>query len=575
MAACLLALLLPAWVFALNLGDITLKSAPGEPLEAEIPLSGVSADDQERLSVGLADVAGFRWAGIEWTPALSLLQFELRRGADGVDHIRVYSAEALQLPVLHFLLKVAWSRGRLFREYALELDTSPYNTAPTLADGAPGDDRQDTRESRRYEVTRDDTLWGIARALRPDSSISIQQTMLALLRANPGAFSRNNINWLKAGATLWMPSDFELQALSAAEAFAEVLAQNNGWREARGLPTVAPGWLADTGTSAADAGLRLVAVSAEGLEEDDVAAVAADGTSREQEQERERERELALANEQVEGLSQENVELQARLSEAETIIDDLRRLVELKDDELAALQAQTLSEQGGEPGPDLVARAEAAYDAAIEALGGAKMKSIHDGIKAYWQLALAGLAALLVLAGWWLLRKKPGETGAHKPDGDVDGSVEAAPGAHEAPPDDETPEHIEAAGQDLTGDVKEGEEDAARDTDPEAAEAHNADEPGDADAGTPTGLAGAEPATAEVAGAEDGMSEQDTAAGQGEEEAYLEEGDRVQNKIDLARAYLELGDSENARTILDEVLSEGNAGQREEARQLLAQANAE
>ena len=51
-----------------------------------------------------------------------------------------------------------------------------------------------------------------------------------------------------------------------------------------------------------------------------------------------------------------------------------------------------------------------------------------------------------------------------------------------------------------------------------------------------------------------------------------EEEDMVQNKLELARAYLELGDGENVRSILQEVLSEGNAAQREEARQLLEQA---
>ena len=71
---CLLALLTPAWAFALNLGDIELKSGPGEPLEAEILLSDIKADEQDSLSVGLADVAGFRWAGIEWSPVLNQLQ---------------------------------------------------------------------------------------------------------------------------------------------------------------------------------------------------------------------------------------------------------------------------------------------------------------------------------------------------------------------------------------------------------------------------------------------------------------------------------------------------------------------
>ena len=480
---CLLVLLAPAWVFALNLGDINLKSEPGRPLEAEIPLSGVSAEEQDSLSVGLADVAGFRWAGIEWSPALNQLQFELTRGADGADYIRVHSDEAVRTPVLHFLLKVAWSRGRLFREYTLELDTPPSVSGDTPAAAVAVEDdwkdaRAAVRETRRYEVVRNDTLWEIARELRPDSSVSIQQMMLALLRTNPDAFSHGNINWLKAGADLWMPSDFEMQALSAADAFAEVLVQNNVWREARGLPAVDTGWLAGTGTIAVDGGLRLVPVGEGDLEDDSVAAAEADGASREQA--------LALANEQVEELSQENIELEHNLAEAETIIEDLRRLVELKDDELAALQGQSVGEDA-DPGPGLTERLKSFHDATI--------KPAYNLARDNWYIVLAGLALLLV--GWLLLRRRAAR----------------APKGFSVP-----------AASVRTDFVK-------------------------------------------VTRPEEAASPPEDDAQQEEEE------DQAQNKLDLARAYLELDDTENARAILNEVISEGNAAQREEARQLLEQAN--
>ena len=509
---CLLVLLAPAWAFALNLGDIDLKSGPGEPLEAEIPLSGVSADEQDSLSVGLADVAGFRWAGIEWSPALNQLQFELKRGADGADYIRIHSDEAVRAPLLRFLLKAAWSRGRLFREYTLELDTPPYDSGDTPADAATAvaDDWQDARaavrESRRYEVVRGDTLWEIARELRPDSSVSIQQMMLALLRTNPDAFSNDNINWLKSGADLWMPSDFEMQALSAAESFAEVLVQNNVWRQARGLPAVDTGWLAGTGTIAVDGGLRLVPVGEGDLEGDSVAAVEQDGASRDQA--------LTLANEQVEELSQENIELEDKLTEAGTIIEDLRRLVELKDDELAALQAQGITEQA-EPGPDLSERIGAAYDSAVEALSGPMYESAYNRVRDYWLVALACVA--LLLAGWLLLRRK----------------LTRAPKGFSVPAASVRPDFVKVTRDEKTVD---SDEDDVEETEPAA--------------------------TGETEAGEEGLS------GTAEDEE-----DTVQNKLDLARAYLELGDTENVRAILDEVLSEGNAAQREEARELLEQAN--
>ena len=563
---CLLVLLAPAWAFALNLGDISLKSGPGEPLEAEIPLSGVSVDEQDSLSVGLADVAGFRWAGIEWSPALNRLQFELKRGADGADYIRVHSDEALRTPLLRFLLKVAWSRGRLFREYTLELDVPPDTYEDTGTDAGAqtgagpaaeddwGEVRTAVRESRSYEVARNDTLWEIARELRPDSSISIQQMMLALLRTNPDAFSNGNINWLKAGADLWMPSDFEIQALSAAEAFAEVLVQNNVWREARGLPAVDTGWLAGTGTIAVDGGLRLVPVGEGDLEGDSIAAVEPDGASRQQA--------LALANEQVEELSQENIELGDKLTEAETIIEDLRRLVELKDDELAALQAQGITEQA-EPGPDLSERIGTAYDSAVEALSGPMYESVYDRVREYWLLALACMA--LLLAGGLLLRRKLARApkGFSVPAASVRPDfVKVTRDKKTAVSDEDDVEETEPAAIDET--VSPAEDDiqqAGGDTeDPDVADDMEEAVPGAED---------------EVEAEKDGLSDEAEAEVEEEDlsDEIEDEEDLVQNKLDLARAYLELDDAENVRAILDEVLAEGNAAQREEARELLEQVN--
>ena len=578
---CLLVLLAPAWAFALNLGDISLKSGPGEPLEAEIPLSGVSADEQDSLSVGLADVAGFRWAGIEWSPALNRLQFELKRGADGADYIRVHSDEALRTPLLRFLLKVAWSRGRLFREYTLELDVPPDTYGDTGTDvgaqtGASpaaeddwGDVRAAVRESRSYEVARNDTLWEIARELRPDSSVSIQQMMLALLRTNPDAFSNGNINWLKAGADLWMPSDFEMQALSAAEAFAEVLVQNNVWREARGLPAVDTGWLAGTGTIAVDGGLRLVPVGEGDLEGGSVAAVEPDGASRQQA--------LALANEQVEELSQENIELGDKLTEAETIIEDLKRLVELKDDELAALQAREITEQA-EPGPDLSERIGTAYDSAVEALSGPMYESAYNRVRDYWLLALACMA--LLLAGGLLLRRKLARApkGFSVPaasvrpdfvkvtrdkktvDSDEDGVEKEGAGAEELDFMDDVEKTEPAAIDETVSPAEDDIQQAGGDTEePDVADDMEEAVPGAED---------------EFEAEKDGLSDEAQAEVEEEDlsDEIEDEEDLVQNKLDLARAYLELDDAENVRAILDEVLSEGNAAQREEARQLLEQA---
>ena len=638
---CLLVLLVSASANALNLGDINLKSAPDQPLEAEIQLLGVAADEQDRLSVGLADVAGFRWAGIEWSPVLNQLQFELKRGADGTDYIRIHSSEVVQAPLLHFLLKVAWSRGRLFREYTLELDTPLYLTGEQSAEAVPqstpalaverdwNEVRSTVRAARNYgPVIEYDTLWSLARELRPDTSVSIQQMMLALLRTNPDAISYDNINWLRKDAVLWMPNDFELQALTKTEAFAEVLAQNNFWRAERGYATIDTGLQTAAGTVEVDGGLRLVAVAEEDLEGDGTTATDPDGIAEAET--------LVLANEQVEELSLENIELEDKLTEAETIIEDLRRLVELKDDELAALQGHELSEQA-EPGPDLLERLSSVYDSTTEILSGPKvntaLESAYNLARDYWYIALALLAAL-IFGGLLLRRGKAGddpgeeaspavaaepdlaealviekavfpdddkiddadtaaeeldfeeETEVDEPDitDDMEAGEDELPDDMEAEEDD-LPDDVEAEEDDLPDDIEAGDEDspddmveeddspddmaAGEDDSPDELKAVEEDVPDAADIEQPEP---ADPGDAEAAGE---VPDREQDMGDEQEEGYQEEEDMVQNKLELARAYLELGDGENVRAILHEVLSEGNAAQREEARQLLEQAASE
>ena len=616
---CLLVLLVSASANALNLGDINLKSAPDQPLEAEIQLLGVAADEQDRLSVGLADVAGFRWAGIEWSPVLNQLQFELTRGADGSDYIRIHSREVIRASQLHFLLKVAWSKGRLFREYTVELDTplhllpdeQPAETAPQASPAPPverdwNEVRSTVRVARNYgPVIEYDTLWSLARELRPDTSVSIQQMMLALLRTNPDAFSYDNINWLRKDAVLWMPNDFELQALTKTETFAEVLAQNNFWRAERGYATVDTGLQTAAGTVEVDGGLRLVAVAEEDLEGDGTTATDPDGIAEAET--------LVLANEQVEELSLENIELEDKLTEAETIIEDLRRLVELKDDELAALQGHELSEQA-EPGPDLLERLSSVYDSTTEIVSGPKAKaafeSAYNLARDYWYIALAFLAALLL--GGLLLRRKEADD---DPGEEVSSVLTDSPDLAEALviekavfPDDDKIDDADTAAEDLefeeetevdepdiTDDIDTGEDDSPdeieveEDDTPDDMEAADGDAPDDMEAaeddipdeieaeeGDITDAADIEePEPADPGDAEAAGEVQDQDMGDEQEEGYQEEEDMVQNKLELARAYLELGDGENVRAILHEVLSEGNAAQREEARQLLEQAASE
>jgi len=262
----------PALVHALGLGKLDLDSALNEPFDARIELLSPTIEELDSLNVRLADEAAFSRAGIPRLNILRVLNFVVKETESGADVIRIYSNEPIREPFLNFLLEVSWSNGRLYREYTVLLDPPIYASPEKqkrLAPSAPVEsttgaivrDIEDNQvvyapeykpgrsvPSAAPTVSRPiaygggdygpavtgDTLWSIASAMRPDSSVSVQQMMFALLRANPEAFINGNINGLKRGHILNLPDSSELRSLTRDEAFAQAQQQNRLWEEARG-----------------------------------------------------------------------------------------------------------------------------------------------------------------------------------------------------------------------------------------------------------------------------------------------------------------------------------------------------
>src|SRR5690606_3342264 len=126
-----LLLLLPLNAAPLGLGDINLRSALNQPLDAEIELSSLGQTNVEDITVNLASREAFARAGIDRPPFLSGVTFEIAQGADGVASVRLSSSQPITEPFMDFLLEVNWPNGRLLREYTVLLDP------PLLLDEAP------------------------------------------------------------------------------------------------------------------------------------------------------------------------------------------------------------------------------------------------------------------------------------------------------------------------------------------------------------------------------------------------------------------------------------------------------
>lgn len=372
--------ILPGVVSALGLGNIELRSNLNEPFEARIELLSVTAEELSTLRVSLADIEEYRRARVEHLDILGELRFTVEETENGPDYILVTTREPLREPFLDFLVEANWSRGRLLREYTVLLDPPLYDVGPGLsaatvsgaitetAPGTAGDAEAGARPARpgisgnEYGPTASgDTLWSIATRARGDASISMQQMMLALLRANPDAFINGNINGLKSGQILRIPDGNEIAAVPDSEARTEISAQNSAWGSTReeiaSIPSARPATapaaeIEEEGVAPAseeessEAELRLVAPK-EGTE-------ASGEASRIDADEADVERLLTLANEQIEVISTENEELRAKMTESESIVEDLQRLISLKDDELAAIQQQLAgaSSTEGQPPAD-------------------------------------------------------------------------------------------------------------------------------------------------------------------------------------------------------------------------------
>lgn len=383
----LICLLTSNIAYTLGVGDIKVNSALNQPLDAEIKLFAVRPGEAENIRVTLGSLKDFANAGIDRPLIVSFLKFNVVDNKDGSATINVTSTKPIKEPFLDFLVEVDWSGGRLLREYTMLLDppvfaqrkaapvlapivsasapaaitaTTSQMAAPAEAASAPVADNGNELFPRidlnaadssgpiaratvvttadNYKVKRNDTLWTIASSLRADSSVSIEQMMMALLRNNPQAFTNNNINGLKSGFILRVPERSMIDAMTAAEAVRQTREQNELWRNARETigrgetPTGTQGEINSTSQSkaavSADPGVKLVTPKKADASHSAQGA-GTEGESAEQ---------LALANEQLTSKELENADLKGRLGALQDQIASMERLLNLKEDSLAELQ---------------------------------------------------------------------------------------------------------------------------------------------------------------------------------------------------------------------------------------------
>ncbi|MFC5578458.1 FimV/HubP family polar landmark protein [Lysobacter niabensis] len=415
----LLAILASFSASALGLGQIEVKSRIGQPLLAEIPIVTSDPSELEQLQVALASPETFARIGLR--PPIGIiaeLQFTQALDARGNPVIRVTSTQPVGEPLLTFLVEVDWGQGRLVREYSALVDTprtvsaplQPEIAAPTVEapaiierpaeptetvaaeptpEPAPTEAEPTAPDATAiapqqvataptpapvsrpafagtgdYEVRSGDTLSSIA--ARAAIGGTLDQTMIALLRANPDAFIGGNINRLKAGAVLRMPGGDAMAELDAQQARAIVHSQIQEWRASRraapqpadaevaaaaaSTPVQGQGRTSSSSTTSAstaprvaDARLEIVPPGAsDATKAGTQSGISTGGEGAMLQQELTQTKETLAAREA------ETQELKSRVAELEKLQQQQQQLIAMKDSELAAAQqrlAQTQKQQ--------------------------------------------------------------------------------------------------------------------------------------------------------------------------------------------------------------------------------------
>ena len=375
---------------SLGLGALQLQSFLNEPLNASVDLLDMGGLHADEIIIRLASRDDFDKFGLDRPYFLSSIKFEVSAQENGAASIILSSDEPVLEPYLEFILEARWPSGRLLREYTVLIDPPFFSEVETVAvsagqrvdeieaipaptkkndevissgtsveirstdlapDAMPQRDYTSTTvlspvPGSRYMIGREDTLWRIASLARPQGA-SVQQTMLDIQRLNPDAFVNGNINTVKAGYIVYLPSASDISSADASSALAEVREQNTAWREGRDATlTSASGPSLTISTETKDD------VTAETVDINDTATGSVGAKAAPES--------LPVKANSNDAAAPSSLadEMQERLLVAEQQLETLQRIISLKDDQIAALQSALVA-----------AGVVAAVDADAEPLG--------------------------------------------------------------------------------------------------------------------------------------------------------------------------------------------------------------
>ena len=245
----MMALSLPGAAHALGLGEIHVNSALNEPLAADIEILGATAEELSSLTASVANRDTFLRFRAERPAFLASATFKVSHDVNGKPVLLIRSSDSFTEPFVNLLVDLRWHNGEVIRQYSLLLDPAGFPAAtymaaavrsplvspaplalPAAAAAVTNTLAAPTaRTTTQVKIGAKATLRGVAWRVGARSDSDLKKTMLAIFRANPNAFE-GNINRLRRGAVLTIPSAAEISTISKEDAGREIQAQMTAWR---------------------------------------------------------------------------------------------------------------------------------------------------------------------------------------------------------------------------------------------------------------------------------------------------------------------------------------------------------
>ena len=381
-------------VYALGLGTVTVESALNQPLRVRIELLQLGDTRLQDIRVSVASTVDFERFNIDRDSFLSNIRFSVESIAEG-NVVILTSSQIVREPYLSFILDTRWPNGRLLSEHTILLDllvfddqqstseirqpistilrpptsaqatdaqpfvessAAPIVSAPSSTNSAANLQPEivspelevieaaaepvepEVVERETIETSGSDTLSDIALQVRPNTVVSMQQTMLALQELNPEAFADGNINRLRSGQVLRVPSLEEIQSIDPRDAVDEVARQNQEFDEVDVQPLAAPANATPDQDDQPQGQLSVVS-SDDAIDANSGAAELADAENESLDQRiAELEAQLAQRSEEADRARIEREELDSRMADLETQIAAAQEIIRLQDMQLAQMQ---------------------------------------------------------------------------------------------------------------------------------------------------------------------------------------------------------------------------------------------